>query len=101
MRILIIDQAQVVESFQVEELMLAREQFKLIDSGYQELKLPTPEWIMDKLGEINREITLRVRADLERQLKNAKARRAALATADEKRQLLDAQITALEETLKK
>ena len=80
----------------VEELILMRSELQVIDVGYQELKLPTPEWVIDKLTAVNREIALRVQGELERRLKAAKARRAALRTADEKRRDLDSEIAELE-----
>lgn len=84
----------------VEELFLAKGQLKTIDTGYQDLSLQTPEWVIDKLNEVDREITNRVRFELQRRLKAAKARRAGLKTADEKRRDLDTEINALEGQLK-
>jgi hypothetical protein len=99
-RILIAVQSTDMEDINsVEELLLAQNQLKIIDQGYQELKLNTPEWVLDKLSETGREIDMRVRGELARRLKNAKARRSALRTADEKRKDLDAEILELENKL--
>lgn len=100
MRIMIIEETTSVEEVgTVEVLMLAKSQLKVIDEGYQELGLATPEWVSDKALEVEREITSRVKAELQLRLKRSRARRAALATADEKRQSLDAEIVELEKRL--
>lgn len=84
----------------VEELFLAQSQLKTVDGGYQEMQLETPEWVVDKLSEVTHEITMRVKGELQRRLRAAKARRAALRTPDEKRGQLDSEIAALESQLK-
>lgn len=86
----------LVDNYDVEDLLMVSNDLKAIDQGYQDLGLETPEWVTDKLGEVAREVTIRIRSDLQRQLRAAKARREALATRDEKREKLDAQIAALE-----
>ncbi len=100
MRIMIIESTTPVEDLgTVEALMLARYQLQVIDKGYQELGLETPEWVSDKMLDVEREITFRVKSELQRRLKTSKARRSALATADEKRSSLDADIAELEKRL--
>lgn len=98
-RILIILQNTDTEVLQVEELMVAQAQLQTIDAGYQDLKLETPEWVIDKLQEVATEIKLRVQSELARRLKVAKARRSNLRTADEKRRDLDLEIAELEKAL--
>ncbi len=100
MRIMIIESTTPVdEVVGVETLMLARNQLKVIDDGYQELGLETPEWIAGKQLEVAKEITSRVEAELRRQLKMAKARRAAEAPKEEKIEKLDVTIVDLEKRL--
>jgi len=100
MRIMIIDiNLSPDDVASVEDLLLIKQQLKVIDDGFQELGLETPEWVSEKQLIITTEITSRVRAELLRQLKTRKARRSALATADEKRSILDTQITELEKKL--
>jgi len=100
MRIMIIESTTPVEDVgSVETLMLARNQLKVIDDGFQELQLETPEWVSEKQLEVNREITFRVKAELQRRLKTARARRVAASTMDEKRQKLDVEIEGLEKQL--
>lgn len=95
-RILIVLENTAVDNVKLEELMLAKEQLRVIDSGYQELKMDTPEWVTDKFSEVTHEINSRVRAELMRRLKAAKARRSGLMTADERRKMLDDEIAELE-----
>lgn len=100
MRIIIIESTTTVEDVDtVEALILARNQLKVIDGGYQELGLETPEWIAEKQLEVAQEITTRVRSELLRRLKMAKARRAAEAPKEEKLGKLDATIADLEKRL--
>lgn len=80
----------------VEELILLKEQLRVIDAGYQDMRLQTPEWVIDKMTKADREMKMRVQGELQRRLKAAKARRAALRTADEKRRDLDTEIKDLE-----
>ena len=100
MRCLIVEINTDVEEISIEELILAKAQLKTIDDGYQDMKLDSPDWVIDKLSEVDREITMRVRSELMARLKRVKGQRAALRTADEKRTALDAEASALEEMLK-
>lgn len=63
---------------------------------YEELTIKAPEWLPVKTKEVKREIERRTQDERERKLAELKARRAALATPDEKRTKLDAEIAALE-----
>ncbi len=88
------------ENAELENLYLAKAVLKSIDQGYQEDGIETPEHIMDKMTAITGEITNRNRAEIQKKLKMAKARRSSLATPDEKRIRLDAEIASLESKLK-
>lgn len=57
--------------------------------------IETPEWLDDKIRSLERELTLRTADVLEKRLREAKARRDSLKTAEEKRKELDAEIAAL------
>lgn len=87
----------LAEDIVIEDLILAKGNLTVLDAGFQELGIETPEWVTDKLNLVSAEIINRNRAELQRRLKAAKARRAALATVDEKRNALDAEIAALEQ----
>lgn len=99
-RILVIIQNMDVEQVAtVEELIVGKAQLETVDGGYQALGIETPEWVIDKLGETDREINSRVRGELQRRLRAAKARRAALRTREEQRSGLDSEIAELEKKL--
>ena len=83
----------------VEELILAKSELATIDNGYQDLSLDTPEWVTDKLMEVNAQINARVAGELKRRLRAATARREALQTNAEKRKTLDAEIADLQKRL--
>ncbi len=89
-----------VDGATIEDLYLAKGVLNMIDKGFQDDQIETPEWIMDKVTAINSEINSRNKAELQKKLKNAKARRAALATPDEKRSKLDEEIAILEAKVK-
>lgn len=80
----------------IEELILLQAQLRTIDNGFQEFQLDTPEWVTDKIMEVSHEINTRIKGELMRRLRQAKARRSALRTADEKRGDLDREISELE-----
>lgn len=87
------------ETVDIGDLILAQADLQTLDKGFQEAKIDTPEWVIDKLGEVNRAIVDINRAEFQRKLRAAKARRAALATPDEKRKVLDEEIAQLEKKL--
>jgi len=98
--IIVVEDTPIEEVGTMEELFLVHEQLRVIQAGWTEIGLDAPEWVRDKLLQVETEIKLRVKAELQRKLRNAKNRREALRTADEKRNILDAEIAALENRLK-
>lgn len=88
----------VVHENEVEVLIAVDTQLKDIASGYADRKLEIPDWIGEKLTEIDVEIKLLVRAERLAKVKKMKTQRAALMTNEEKRAKLDAAI-AEEESL--
>jgi hypothetical protein len=88
-----------VETASVEDLYLARGILRMIDSGFTEDGIEPPEAIIDQLSNVNSEITNRNRAELNRRLKAAKARRSTLLTREEKSKMLDDEIAQLEQKL--
>lgn len=89
----------LIDNISTEDLILAVAALRTLDAGYQEASADPPEWVVDQLSAITHEINQRNKLDLQKQLKTAEARRAALATADEKRQRLDEKIAALRQKL--
>jgi len=92
-------QALLAEDISIEDLILAKNDLKVLDTGFQEIGVESPEWVTDKLSLVSDEIVNRNRAELQKRLRAAKARRAALATPDEKRGALEREIEALEQKL--
>lgn len=92
-------QQLLTDSVSIDNLILAKAALTNLAAGYQELGVETPEWVVDKFNQVSRELVERNRAELERRLRSAKARRAGLATAEEKRKGLDDEIAQLEAKL--
>lgn len=63
---------------------------------YLQLSMDAPAWIDDRVKSIRRTVKTMVSDEQERKLSELKARRAAIATPDEKRSKLDEAIAALE-----
>lgn len=82
---------ELVEMFTVANAM---------KSTYEAENLELPEWLGDATRELKNEIKTRQRDSMERRLRELKSRREAVATPEEKRNKLDQQIAALEESLK-
>lgn len=90
-----LSQMVVRDVVSLEHLVAARCDLKHLAANYDDLKLDTPEWVVDMLKEVEREIGERTRAEKQARLKKLQARRAGLMTADEKRANLDKEIEEL------
>jgi len=88
-----------IETNGVDDLIMTKVNLQALDKGYQESGVESPEWIIDGINSLTREITDRNRSQLIGDLKRAKARREAASTLDEKRKKLDSEIEALEKKL--
>jgi len=88
------------EAADINDLYLARGVLRMIDQGYQEEQIESPEYIVDKLNLISTEIRSRNKAELQKRLKLAKNRMETLQTRDERKSKLEAEIAKLEEKLK-
>lgn len=88
-----------VEEASVNELYLLEGMLKIIGEGYERDGIDTPEIIVDKMGEARREIVNRNRAELQRKLKLARAKRGTMASREERIAAVDAEITKLEQQL--
>ena len=89
----------IVEDTQIEELLLARAELLDIEMGYEHFGIDAPEWIEDKLTQVNSEIETKLKAQKLRKLKNLKAIRETLKTRTERRDETDAAIAELEASL--
>lgn len=85
-----------LDVFNLDELVELSAGAENILEHYAALAIPVPEWIQDASRSIRREINRRQDDDRQLALKNLKARRASLMTADEKRSKIDREIEALE-----
>ena len=86
----------IVEDTQIEELLLARAELLDIEMGYEHFSADVPEWVSDKLMQVNSEIETKLKAQKLRKLKNLKSLREALKTKTERRDETDAAIAELE-----
>ena len=88
----------VVHDNDVDTLIAVDSQLKALAENYADRKLEIPDWIGEKLTEIDVEIKALVRAERLASIKKKKSQRSALMTNEEKRLKLDAEI-AEEEAL--
>lgn len=84
----------------IDTLIMAKVSLQGLYGGYDDSGVEVPEWIVDGINALVREINGRNRAALEATLKKMLASREALATVTEKRKMLDEDIKALESKLK-
>ena len=87
------------DSATLEDLLLREGDLMTLIQRYEAHSIEIHEKISDQLNEVGAEITLRNQANLRRQLKELKSRRAALSTEAEKRANTDAAIAKLEAQL--
>lgn len=90
--------AFAVHDNDVDTLISVDSQLTILAGNYDARKLEIPDWIGEKLTEIDVEIKALVRAERLAKVKKMKSQRAALMTNEEKRMKLDAEI-AEEEAL--
>lgn len=88
-----------VDVVSLPDLILAQEQLRILDAGFQGLGIEAPEWVTDKAFLISKEIVARNEAELRRQLRKFEQRRAGLATPEEQRSQLDQKIATLKAQL--
>lgn len=83
----------------LDELLMLRASARLLRGEYDTQVIPVPEWLDDAERRLARELFLRRQDELEKQLREARNARAAVATPDEKRNRLDETIARLEKLL--
>ena len=88
-----------LERNNIDTLILAKVNLQSLYNGYDEAGVEVPEWIVDGINTLNREVTSRNRAALEATLKKMTAQREALASVTEKRNTLDKEIKSLQNKL--
>ena len=90
----------VTRNVGIDEMVGARAELKSLAVNYDDLQLSVPEWISNKLSEVEMEISSQSRAEKLATLAKLRSRRSALMTTDEKRKAVDDQIASLEAGLK-
>jgi hypothetical protein len=88
-----------VDGLNPEEMIMLSAFGKTLRSEFQNREFPVPEWLVDQLAALDREILSRRRDELERRLKDIKAQRSTLESASEKRERLDREQAELEKQL--
>lgn len=88
-----------VAKYALEELVELRMEARALVQEFEAQTLQVPSWLTNATQILDAEIKVRARDEKVRRLTEAKARRAALATPEEKRTALDAEIAALEQSL--
>jgi ABC-type phosphate transport system auxiliary subunit len=88
-----------VDTADMDELILNQAMLRLVNQGYEEAGIETPEYILDRLAAISREITERNRAELQKRLRTLKLKREGLKTREEKAKDMEAEIAELESKL--
>jgi len=89
-----------VQTMSSDELSFIAAQLATLELGYEKIGLEVPAWLKDKQREVKLSLDIALRASREAELRKLQARRAALATPEEKRKALEAEIVALEAQLK-
>lgn len=80
----------------MEDLVLGRSQLKNLLSNYEDLGLTNPNWVADKLLEVETEINAQARAERQAEITKLKASLSALMPVDEKRAKLKERLALLE-----
>ena len=91
----------MVDDASIEELIMNKQALRLLNQGYQEEGIETPERILDKISEIEKAISFRVEDDRRKELRKLKLRYEAEAPKEERRTAMKTQIEALEAKLGK
>ena len=100
MRSMIVSQNINPEVLTLEELILGKAQLETLNTGYIDLKVDPPDWVLLQIQAVNSELLKRTREELQRRLRTAMARRASLKTREERRKSVDEEISELEARLK-
>lgn len=83
-------------ALELDELVYWNKEANALAAGFNDIQEPVPEWLAGLQSQLKLEIKVRVHDRKVAALSEARARRAAIATPDEKRAALDARIAELE-----
>lgn len=90
-----------VDENAIEDMLMMHAAGKMLRASYEEFSLEAPEWLVDKLASLAREIEVKQRDELERELKKAELALEGLKSAEEKRSDLRAKAERLKARLGK
>jgi len=90
-----------LESNGLDDLILAKVTLQGLFSGYDQASLEIPEWVVDGINLLDREIGTKSRADLMRKLKNLEAQQEADMPKSERRKMRQEEIDKIKQTLAK
>lgn len=88
-----------IESIDLDEAVSALALLKATRAEYDAQTLPVPEWVDERLTELQAELKSRRRDYLSAALKRAKMKRDALKSRDERARDAEAEVQALEKAL--
>jgi len=88
-----------VKNNTIEDLVAARGDLKTLAANFNDLSLEVPEWLSEKIAEVDLEVKSMSKAEKMATLKKLKAQSSALMSRDEKRKSIDDQIAALEASI--
>ncbi len=88
-----------VERTDLDEMVALSTFGRAMNAEYDRLAIPIPEWLEDRLTELDRETRLRRTDALEKKLKELKARKETLKTAEQKRTDVDSEMLKIEKAL--
>lgn len=88
-----------IDSRNIDDLLITKGTLLALNVGYEDSLLDTPEWVIDGINSLSREITSRSRAELERELRREEASLEALSTREERRTKKRERVEALRKKL--
>lgn len=88
-----------LEDESVDEMLMMHASAKMLHQSYIGFGLEPPEWVVDKLSALDREIRIKQRDELERELKKTELALEGLKSAQEKREDLRAKANRLRSRL--
>jgi hypothetical protein len=88
-----------VKNNTIEDLIAVRGDLKNLAANFNDMSLEVPEWLSEKITEVEMEVKSLSKAEKLATLRKLKAQSSALMSRDEKRKAIDDQIAALEASI--
>ena len=90
-----------IDNREINDLILAKADLVSLNIGYEDGMMDVPEWVVDGINSLIREITNRSSATLEKELKTLEAKQLADSSREERKDRRGEQIAALKKKLGK